>query len=372
MNWRLLTTAAAAFVGVPILVLGIEWTLVVTTCFLAFFVGFFICIAKHSFKSRDSFLQELSGPTEAFKFSEGLPFLLTGGARFKQLADTYAADRHSMTGSEQLDSILEQILHFVMRDYVDSWYKNMTPDTLLQESLKRTARRTVAAFSHCLKKVNWVPMLTRDFMDDFASHLRLYRKAKEKVQIQRDNLLKVDDLESVFFDYELEMEKSYCRDLVSTSAQYESAYLHDIGDILLYLLMPPEDFRSRPLRFLLREVLITKIFIPIMDKLSDPTYLNYLCVWLLSELPINTEDFVTSIETCPSVQELEALIESVHEEINSLRSKDTGGEHAETFKQQIASLEFTQTLIKQRMVMLANQPELVITKQVGVNLQLCC
>ena len=73
-----------------------------------------------------------------------------------------------------------------------------------------------------LKKVDWVPMLTRDFMDDFASHLRLYRKAKEKVQIQRDNLLKVDDLESVFFDYELEMEKSYCRDLVSTSAQYES------------------------------------------------------------------------------------------------------------------------------------------------------
>jgi hypothetical protein len=46
--------------------------------------------------------------------------------------------------------------------------------------------------------------------------------AKEKLQIQKESLRKVDDLESVFFDLELEMEKSYCRDLVSTSPLYES------------------------------------------------------------------------------------------------------------------------------------------------------
>lgn len=34
-----------------------------------------------------------------------------------------------------------------------------------------------------------------------------------------------EDLESVFFDLELEMEKSYCRDLVSTSPKYENGWL---------------------------------------------------------------------------------------------------------------------------------------------------
>ncbi len=74
-----------------------------------------------------------------------------------------------------------------------------------------------------LRRVDWVPLLTRHIVDDFASHLRLYRKAKEKVasasavdQSQRE------DLETIFFDLELEMEKSYCRDLVSTSPQYEN------------------------------------------------------------------------------------------------------------------------------------------------------
>lgn len=53
-------------------------------------------------------------------------------------------------------------------------------------------------------------------------------------------------------------------------------------DILLYLLMPSEDFRSRPLRFLVREVFVSKIFVPLLDKLSDPFYMNYLIVWLVS------------------------------------------------------------------------------------------
>jgi len=34
--------------------------------------------------------------------------------------------------------------------------------------------------------VNWVPLLTRHMIDDFASHLRLYRKAKERLQLQKE------------------------------------------------------------------------------------------------------------------------------------------------------------------------------------------
>ena len=75
-------------------------------------------------------------------------------------------------------------------------------------------------------------MLTRHFVDDFASHLRLYRKAKERLEAQRERDNggnrqpngPADDLESLFFDLELEMEKSYCRDLVSTSPAYESGF----------------------------------------------------------------------------------------------------------------------------------------------------
>lgn len=76
-----------------------------------------------------------------------------------------------------------------------------------------------------LQRVDWVTLMTRHIVDDFASHLRLYRKAKEKLNAAASAPIEQrcdDDLESYFFDLELAMENSYCRDLVSTSKQYEN------------------------------------------------------------------------------------------------------------------------------------------------------
>lgn len=95
----------------------------------------------------------------------------------------------------------------------------------------------------------------------------------------------------------IEMEKNYCRDLVSTSPSCERcksttffpsvkliylAYLNDISGILLYLVMPPEDFRSKPLRFLMQDILVEHLFIPLLNILSDPLFINRTIVWLVS------------------------------------------------------------------------------------------
>lgn len=74
-----------------------------------------------------------------------------------------------------------------------------------------------------MKKVDWVPLATRHLVDDFASHLKLYRKAVErKAAMERMDGRTSEDLESHFFDLELEMEKSLCRDLISTTPDYEN------------------------------------------------------------------------------------------------------------------------------------------------------
>jgi sorting nexin-13 len=85
-----------------------------------------------------------------------------------------------------------------------------------------------------MRQVDWVPLLTEEVVDDFASHIRLYRRSKEKSEQQRAKQRHEnngagqsaesasEDLETLFFDLELEMEGYYCRDLVSTSSHYES------------------------------------------------------------------------------------------------------------------------------------------------------
>lgn len=93
----------------------------------------------------------------------------------------------------------------------------------------KNGKKSIKSQISSLRQVDWVPLLTRDVVDDFASHLRLFRKAKERTAFQakeKDKTLSPEDLEaellSNFFDFELEMEKSLCRDLLSTTPHYEN------------------------------------------------------------------------------------------------------------------------------------------------------
>uniref|UniRef100_A0AC34Q640 Sorting nexin 13 n=1 Tax=Panagrolaimus sp. JU765 TaxID=591449 RepID=A0AC34Q640_9BILA len=350
--------------------LGLESLLIFFITVSLILLGFFSYGISKALKKVPGKVADIQKNGDSFKFCRGIPDFVEDRHKFKET--TMYQTKHSMTGSNDLDAVVEQILNYTIRDFVDPWYKNISTDELFQESILRTLRRSIAGFSQCVRKVDWVPLLTRHVVDDVASHFRLFRKANDRLALQKAKGARHDDLETIFFDLELEMEKNRCRDLVSTSPQYESAYLHDVADLLLYLIVPAEDFRSRPLRFFSRELLVGKILIPLIDQLSDPDYLTHLIIWLLSEVPLNTDDFITAIETSKCVQELEAVLESIHDEMNSLKAKDSGGISTEMIKQELASLEFTENLIKKRMARIAdNLEDVVISKDVDVA-QECC
>lgn len=230
---------------------------------------------------------------------------------------------------------------------------SLTTDHHFKESLKRCARRTVAAFSQCVQKVDFVALLTQHIVDDIASHFRLFRRAKERAQLHYGENYTTDELETMFFDLELEMEKCYCRDLVSTCSHYENAYFHDVADILLYLLTPAEDFRSRPFRFLLREVFVKRMMIPLFDMLSDPDFINNGIIRLLSETNLKPEDFIATLESTGSMKVLDAVLDSLCKEAAYLRTKDSGDEQGFLVKQQLASIDYAVDIIKRRMIVLA-------------------
>uniref|UniRef100_A0AC35TIR7 Sorting nexin-13 n=1 Tax=Rhabditophanes sp. KR3021 TaxID=114890 RepID=A0AC35TIR7_9BILA len=321
-------------------------------CFVA---GFAFVVYKESGSLFAPRKKELEDFCKSFTFFPGLKDVLEALAKSKDVAGY--TERHSMSSSPAIDSALEQILNYFTRDFIDNWYEKIGTGTIFQDSLKRMIRRTVAAFNYSLGKLDWTELITRDLADDIASHFRLYRKAKERLESKKSDDKRADDLESLFFDIELEMEKSYCRDLVSTTPQYELTYFRDVTDVILHLLMPAEDFRCRPLRFIIRDILVNRIFIPMFDKFSNPDFVNYIIVWLLSEINIDPESFIVSLESSQSVQELEAILESIDEEMNALKTKDNTREYIDIIQQQLASLDFAATVIKRKMLKLTSNPE---------------
>lgn len=189
-------------------------------------------------------------------------------------------------------------------------------------------------------------------MDDVASHVRLFKKARFSLRFKDDHDSsngKIQDLESLFFDAEVAMETNLCRDLASSIQQEELSYLQSVSEILLFLLLKEPDFNAIPLRTLTREILVNVILKPTLDLLSDPDFINQTLVWLIQDYKIKHEVFLTSIRYSENMEELLATREMVNKEISFIRSNDSKGEGDSTLKQQLNSLLFLNKSIESRM-----------------------
>lgn len=317
---------------------------------------------------------------------------------------TFTLDKR-VTGSHIIDESLQEILDFVLRDYVEPWYSSLTDDEEFTKSVRDTAQKVAINVANRVKDVDWIPYLTTRLVDDAASHMRLYRQARAKMKNIKNNNkgscssstsggtpkrspthrrnksetdiswysqskfyvpnltsltepidTNIDDneatLEKIFFDLEVQMENNLiCRDLVCTNMEQELAFLGEISEILLYLLLPNADFNCLTVRYILRELLVNTIIRPLLDLFSDPDYINQACIWLCTkDANLPSDVFLTIIRITDSIEELLATKNIVLSEIAHLRSKDSGGDDDLTVKQQLNSLIYVKKILETRII----------------------
>ncbi|VDP16394.1 unnamed protein product, partial [Soboliphyme baturini] len=204
---------------------------------------------------------------------------------------------------------------------------------------------------HSLINIDWVVFLTRDVVDDFATHIRLYRKSKESCEKMPKLAggVKPNDIERVFFELENKLEHGFDRRFVSMSRSFEKDYQLALSSILSYILLPADEFSSKLSRFLIRDILAAEVIGQTVDLLSNPDYVVEILLWLLNDVPLKYEDFLTVLETCDSTDELSATIEILQKEIDVQRSKDIGGTDGRAVKQQLSSLYFLKKQIANRL-----------------------
>ena len=93
--------------------------------------------------------------------------------------------------------------------------------------------------------VDWVSYLTTELVDNIATHVRLFKNARNKYNAPlKEGEARPADLETIFFNYEVEMEGDICRDSVCLSNEGETLYFQELCEILLYLVLPKHEFES--------------------------------------------------------------------------------------------------------------------------------
>ncbi|XP_064455979.1 sorting nexin-13-like isoform X2 [Ornithodoros turicata] len=254
-----------------------------------------------------------------------------------------------LTGHRAIDGPLSEVLHYVLRDYVYTWYRSLSNDEAFIDHIRDLVHEIIVNFSSRAQGVDWVQYLTIQLVDDFASHLRLFRQAQMKLKLKKeDESSKNADLLTLFFNLETAMERSLCRDLVCISKEREIEYLQQVGDVLLYLLLPPDDFHNKVMRIFVRELLVNTVLLPVINLVSDPDYINQTIVWMCRNSAPTSDEFLTVLKCTDSVSELESVKEIVTHEIAVQRSRDTGGDDDTVIKKQLNSLNYVMKVVENR------------------------
>ncbi|XP_004582522.2 sorting nexin-13 isoform X2 [Ochotona princeps] len=347
--------------------LGIVLCLITFGPFVIFYLAFYILC----FVGGGLVVTLLFGKTSSEKHLEQcehsfLPPTSTGVPKcleeMKREARTIKIDRR-LTGANIIDEPLQQVIQFSLRDYVQYWYYTLSDDESFLLEIRQTLQNAIVQFATRSKEIDWQPYFTTRLVDDFGTHLRVFRKAQQKVT-EKDDQVKgtAEDLVETFFEVEVEMEKDVCRDLVCTSPKDEEGFLRDLCEVLLYLLLPPGDFQNKIMRYFVREILARGVLLPLINQLSDPDYINQYVIWMIRDSNCNYEAFMNIIKLSDNIGELEAVRDKAAEELQYLRSLDTAGDDINTIKNQINSLLFVKKVCDSRIQRLQSGKEINTVK----------
>ena len=289
------------------------------------------------------------------------------------LKENVLAETQSLTGSPEIDIQIEKCLDYLMRDYIKYWYNDLSDDKQFLYHFRLLLQHCIRDISLRSQAMEWQPYLTTVLVDQFASHLKFFRKAKQEFDLCsqtdsvdnpststnsseansvgssaencQDDKIKLLDL---YFENEIES-GNICRDLISCDSKTQHTFLQDISEIVLYIILPQKEFQCKPLKYLLRETMVNGIFLPMLNLYSSPDYLNQYVSWLISDNCVSSEWFLTVLRHTNTVEELSAVRDKAEEEIQKVTSKDRVGDDP-IVKQQLSSMHYVCNICQQLML----------------------
>lgn len=224
-----------------------------------------------------------------------------------------------LTGAKLIDEPLQQVLDLLFRDYIETWYSEISKDPEFLVLLRSSIQKTIVSFSNHAKEVDWVSFITKSTVKEIVEHLKRYRATVKQAEVDAaartrkdiNNLSDVDisTVSSIFFE-----RWGNFAEICSNPAR-EAEYLRDLSEVILYFLLPESDFQSKSLRFLLRELIASTVLKPTVNMLSDPDYINQTIVLWVSDDFITLQTILDLARTTQSVEDLHVMFARVEEEI---------------------------------------------------------
>ncbi|XP_054576105.1 sorting nexin-25 isoform X2 [Eptesicus fuscus] len=192
--------------------------------------------------------------------------------------------------SHNMDKALKEVFDYSYRDYVLSWYGNLSKDegqlyNLLLEDFWEIARQ----LHHRLSHVDVVKVVCNDVVRTLLTHFCDLKAANARQE---------------------EQPRPFVLHACLRNSAEEVRFLQTCSRVLVFCLLPSKDVQSLSLRIMLAEILTTKVLKPVVAFLSNPDYINQMLLAQLERREHVNEHHKRAYTYAPSYEEFIKLINS--------------------------------------------------------------
>ncbi|EUB57183.1 Sorting nexin-13 [Echinococcus granulosus] len=232
---------------------------------------------------------------------------------------------YAISGCHELDVVLNQILEYIIDDYVRCWYAQLTSESEFPGQLHAAMAQLAGEVAKRAQRIDWVPFMIEGIPNMVIEHLRIHRRS-----LERRSLSNAEDPLKLFFDEEYEMEKPICREDICTSRAKELNHLRRVTDVFLFAIMPEDDYRIVAVRYLIKEILVNGVLLPAVNILADSDFVNQSIIKLCNESAFASPYFIQSLRMSTREDELQTVKERIEIFAAKLRGRDSGGDDGST------------------------------------------
>ncbi|KAJ6004111.1 hypothetical protein N7522_005756 [Penicillium canescens] len=174
---------------------------------------------------------------------------------------------------------IDELLSFITRDFVSSWYHNISPNPTFTNEIDRTIRVALENLRDRLVAEDLVSLVVSRVFPILTTHLKEFDVAERSVRGRNLNR-NVTESEELDLAVANKYREGRLHPAVALSLSDQKAvqqeYLRKIAVGLLPQLFPESVLKSRIVSVLIREIISCAVLFPIVTALSDPDTWNQL------------------------------------------------------------------------------------------------
>jgi sorting nexin-25 len=184
-----------------------------------------------------------------------------------------------------ISSALDELLELIVRDFVNSWYSNISKNPVFTNEIDKTIRMALGALRDRLLELDITEIMTTRFVPIMTAHFRDFFEAERSI---RGKHLNRSVTESEELDLAIAAKYKDGKLHPAASLSYadtklvQQEYLRKLTKDLLPKLLPESVIASRAVGVLIKELVSCAVLTPVMQLISDPDTWNqvmeaYVC-----------------------------------------------------------------------------------------------